>query len=36
MALDDAERDAILGVLDYPPETLAELRGTLMRERRVA
>ena len=33
LALDDAERDALLAALDDPPDTLAELRGVLLRDR---
>jgi hypothetical protein len=34
VALTVDERDAILGVLDDPPDGLAELRGKLARDRR--
>jgi hypothetical protein len=36
LAVDDGEKDEILLALVEPPEGLAELRGVLMRERRVA
>ncbi len=36
LATDDGERDELLLALVEPPEGLAELRGVLMRERRVA
>ena len=36
MALDDAERDTLLTVLDEPSQALAELRGALLRDRRIA
>ena len=32
VALTPAERNAILGVLDDPPDSLAELRGALVRD----
>jgi hypothetical protein len=33
LAVDDAERDEMLVALVEPPDGLAELRGTLLRER---
>jgi hypothetical protein len=36
VALDEEERAAILAVLHEPPDGLAELRGTLLREWRAA
>ena len=32
VALDDAERDTLLAVLNEPSEALADLRGALLRE----
>jgi hypothetical protein len=34
VALEPAERDAILAVLEDPPDGLAELRGVLARDQR--
>jgi hypothetical protein len=34
VALEPAERDAILAVLEEPPERLADLRGVLARDQR--
>jgi hypothetical protein len=34
LALSHAERDTLLGVLDDPPDGLAELRGVLARDHR--
>ena len=34
MGLSPAERDALLGVLDDPPDSLLEFRGVLARDRR--